>query len=303
MRKNPKLFASTLFVLTLTVLILLYPQKSLVYACMGLNLWFQKMIPALFPFMVLSGIMVRMNLTDSFVKVVKPVLTPLFRLNGNCLYVIVIGFLCGFPMGAVVISQLYERKRITKKEAEFLLSFCNNIGPVYFISFALPTIGIDKRMPYLFGMYGIPLLYGLLLRYTLYQKSIKLSVQPVKENTSVTSFMAALDDSVMSSLTSITKLGGYMIFFNLINLLPELLLKENPFLQSVLSAFFEITGGLSGLLDKAPIISLCMLSFGGLSCIAQTNSSLQGTDISLKKYVLHKLVITAFCACYYAFLV
>lgn len=303
MNKKPYLFLSAAAVFLLTVLILAFPSRSLFYACNGLDLWFKKMIPTLFPFMVLSGIMIRMNLTDSFVKIVKPVLTPLFRVNGNCLYVLITGFLCGFPMGAVVISQLYERKKLTKPEAEFLLAFCNNIGPVYFLSFAMPVIGITKPAAFLFGMYGIPLLYGLFLRYTVYRDKIILAPPPDGTVKAVNSFMQALDESVMASLTSITKLGGYMIFFNLLNIVPDLFLKENSFFRAVVSAFFEITGGLLNLKNKAPIISLCMMTFGGLSCIAQTNSSLQTTDLSLKKYTFHKLILTALCAAYYLFLI
>lgn len=302
--KHPDLFLSTAAVFLLTVLILVYPARSLFFACNGLNLWFQKMIPALFPFMVLSGVMIRMNLTDSFVKLLKPVLSPLFQVSGSCLYAVAVGFLCGFPMGAVVTAQLYERDKITEKEAEFLLSFCNNIGPVYFLSFALPLIGVRKPLPFLFfGMYGIPFLYGLLLRHTLYRHSLsRKGIAPISAGP-VPSFLQALDESVMSSLTGITKLGGYMIVFNLLNLIPELLFTNNASLRALLSAFLEITGGLKALGGEAPLASLSLLIFGGLSCIAQTSSSLQHTGLSLKKYVFHKTVLTVICAFYYFLLI
>lgn len=262
------------------------------------------MIPSLFPFMVLSGIMIRMNLTDTFVRLVKPVLTPLFRVNGNCLYAVITGFLCGFPMGAVVTAQLYERKMITKPEAEYLLSFCNNIGPVYFISFALPTMGVQGgSLPFLFGMYGIPLLYGIFLRHTLFHNRLDARRAPAEKNPPAAPLLNALDESVMSSLTAITKLGGYMVIFNLLNIFPALLFKGNETAKAAAGAFLEITGGLASLGSRAPIVSLIMLGFGGLSCIAQTNSSLQGTDLSLKKYAGHKIVLTVLCACYYVFLV
>ena len=86
--------------------------------------------------MVISGIMIRMNLTDLFSQLLAPFIKPIFRIRSTCIYVIFVGFLCGFPMGAHVTAQLYERKQLTKNEAEYLLSFCNNIGPVYFVSFA-----------------------------------------------------------------------------------------------------------------------------------------------------------------------
>lgn len=253
--------------------------------------------------MVLSGIMIRMNLTDSFVKLLKPLLQPLFKVSSNCIYTITVGFLCGFPMGAGVTAQLYERNMINKKEAEFLLAFCNNIGPVYFLTFALPTIGITKIIPCLLGMYGIPLLYGIFLRHVIYKNTLSPHTALVESTPPVTSFLQALDESVMASLTNIAKLGGYMIFFNLLNIIPFLLLQNNRIQKPAVSAFLEITGGLKLLADSAPVISLCLLTFGGLSCIAQTNSMIQTTDLSLKKYVVHKLILTAISAFYYALLI
>ena len=49
----------TVIFLLLLGCILTNSQLGLSYAAMGLNLWFEKMIPSLLPFMMLSGIMVR----------------------------------------------------------------------------------------------------------------------------------------------------------------------------------------------------------------------------------------------------
>ncbi len=290
-------YAAGLFFLTL--IILLHPAQCLSFALNGLNLWFQKMIPALFPFMVLSGIMIRMNLTDTFVSLLAPILRPIFRLRNSCLYVIFMGFLCGFPMGAHVTAQLYMRKQLTQKEAELLLAFCNNIGPVYFISFALPTIGINNKLLPLIGMYGIPLLYGLVLRYTVYADRIPIvrCKCTVGTNEQAPSFLTALDESVTSALSGIARLGGYMIFFNLLNILPMLYFPQTAGVYC--SCILEITGGLQTLQNESPIFALCALAFGGLSCLAQTYSMIQESDLSLKKYLFHKTVLTVFSVIYY----
>ena len=162
------IFLTVLFLL-LAGCMLINSQVSLSYANLGLELWFQKMIPALGPFMILSGIMVRLNLTEKAALAACPVVKPLYRVRENVVYAMVCGFLCGFPMGAKVVEDLYTRQRITRREAEYLLAFCNNIGPIYFVSFVLPLLGRKLVAPYLLGMYGIPLLYGLLLRWTVYR--------------------------------------------------------------------------------------------------------------------------------------
>lgn len=304
-----KFYIYTLLAFILTAIILSFPSECLSFSLNGLNLWFERMIPTLFPFMVLSGIMIRMNLTGSFVKILNPVLGKLFRLNTDCIYGIVIGFLCGFPMGAHVTAQLYEQKRITKAEASLLLSFCNNIGPVYFLSFVLPTLKLNGIFPYLFAMYGLPLLYGLFLRYIIYKNDIPLFSCSQTAYKAPLPLLKALDESVFNSLYSIAKLGGYMIFFNLLFILPSLFVRILPigdalsgFLTGGAGCLLEITGGIGLLGNQAPYWVLCVLPFGGLSCIAQTYSMIRDTDLSITEYVMHKMILTAITVFYYLLL-
>lgn len=285
------------FSLVLTFFILTRPSECLAYALSGLQLWFNRMVPTLFPFMVLSGMMVRLRLTDTFVSLLKPVLSPLFQVSPTCIYGMVIGFLCGFPMGAHTAAQLYESGQISKAEASFLLSFCNNIGPVYFLSFVLSTLKLSHPAYFLLGMYGLPFLYGLLLRYTLYRKKLSPKGLP-RSAASPPSLLSALDESVFSSLNGIARLGGYMIFFNLLFILPDLMF-QSSFFRGLISCLLEITGGIGLIQDHAPILVLCILPFGGLSCIAQTYSMIKSTDLSITEYVMHKMILTAVTVCYY----
>lgn len=315
--------------LILTGLLLAFPLESLAFSLTGLQLWFNKMIPALLPFMILSGMMVRLNLTEYFARIISPVLAPLLHISLNGIYAILIGFLCGFPMGAKTIAELYSCGKLTRQEASCLLAFCNNIGPVYFISFVLPTLGLRRKAPYLFGMYGLPLLYGAFLRYTVYRRKIsvphpiprtacrfakplfagkhfsgKLSAADLSAGLSrPVSLLDTLDDAILSGLYSISKLGGYMILFNLMNLVPHIFLRPFPVAgtdsSSLLNCLLEITSGISRIGDAAPLPVLLLLPFGGFSCIAQTYSMIKETDLSLRGYIIHKLVLTMLTAAYY----
>lgn len=305
----------TAFFIFLLGCILSHSQASLAYAAMGLELWFGKMIPSLLPFMILSGIMVRMKLTDKASLIIFPLIKPLYRVRKNVCYAMLTGFLCGFPMGAKVVDDLYMRRMLTKREAEYLLSFCNNIGPVYFCSFVLPLLRRKLVFPYLFGMYGIPLLYGLLLRYTAF-KDLSLLKEARSESgaflvccensTRHFSFGERLleetDNAIHSSVQSTLSLGGYMVLFNLLNLMPQVLL-GHPL--TVISPLLEITGGLTMLGDSLPLYSLLALSFGGLSCLAQTYSCIGESDLSIGSYILHRIILTllngAFYLCWFVF--
>ncbi len=328
------MIALTILFLLLAGCILTHSQLSLAYAGMGLELWFRNMIPSLLPFMILSGIMIRMNLTEKASMILYPIIKPIYKVRKNVCYAMLIGFLCGFPMGAKTVADLYARQMITKREAEYLLAFCNNIGPVYFCSFVLPLLGRKLVFPYLFGMYGIPLLYGFCLRRTVYrdlplpmgkkqpqqnmllqgkklsqgQRNISAGLvcceddsgtKPGIQNRSpgiLLRLLAESDHAIQSSVQAILSLGGYMILYNLLNLIPHILL-GHPL--RLLSPLLEITGGLKILGASLPLYSFLALSFGGLSCIAQTYNCIGETDLSIGGYVLHKLVLTALNGIFY----
>lgn len=325
----------TLLFLLFTACILTHSELSLKYAAMGLKLWLDKMIPSLLPFMILSGIVIRLGLTENIASFVYPLIRPIYRISKNACYCMMLGFLCGFPMGARVVADLYSRGQITREEGEYLLCFCNNIGPVYYCSFVLPLLHRELTAPYLFGMYGIPALYGIFLRYTRYRSLNRLllpgkgtgelqicggivsgsdsrsssHLHSLSRSRSTTHFrpsgqfvrrgerlLSETDQAINAALRSILTLGGYMILFNLLNLIPHVLLGKQIPLPAPL---FEITGGLSLLQAQAPLYSLLALSFGGFSCIAQTYSCIRDTDLSIVDYALHKVILTLLNALFY----
>ena len=199
---------------------------------------------------------------------------------------------------------------ISKREASFLLAFCNNIGPVYFLSFALPMAlpasGMDFWGIYFFGMYGLPFFYGLFLRYVFFRDITPCSYAGKGTDSPGLSLLGALDQSLEGALFNIARLGGYMVVFNLLFIFPILLAGILPLPGPAGQIFIggagcllEITGGLSLLGGGLPLYSLLALSFGGLSCMAQTYSCIKGTGLSMGSYVRHKVILTLLNGCFY----
>ncbi len=310
----------TALALYLTFLLLRFPALSLSYAFTGLTLWFHKMVPVLLPFMILSGIMLRMNLTESFVSLLHPLLHGLFGTSKNGSYVMIMGFLCGFPMGAKVVGELRESGRLSYWEGSRLLYFCNNIGPIYFLSYVVSILRIaNPLIPFLI-MYGVPLLYGLLLfrvpffihrrkqpagreilahtQAPAFQENSQKHQEKTASDTGAMSLLSAVDSSIVSGLSSIAKLGGYMVFFNLLNILFVPFSRLPSFLQLLYNCILEITSGIDRCGHISPYLVLIMLPFGGFSCIAQTYSMIRNTDFGIRPYLFHKLMqtgITALC--------
>ena len=300
----------------LIFLLLRYPALSLRYALAGLNLWFVKMIPTLLPFMILSGILIHMNLTEGFVRLLHPVLHFFYGTTPNGSYTLIMGFLCGFPMGARIAGELCRTGRLSTKEGNRLLAFCNNIGPIYFLSFVVSTLSLEKPLGPFLVMYGVPLVYGLFvmrisllfqLPYRMFKerntpyicrptKSVALTDRKqlmASEVPQAKGLLEAMDNAVLSGLLGIAKLGGYMVFFNLLNIL---FLPFTRMPASLLHAYYcvlEITGGIARSGPLHPFLVLVMLPFGGFSCMAQTYSMIQGTDLSIRAYLWHKLAQTA----------
>lgn len=311
-------FLSMAIGIYLIVLLLRFPTLSLQYASIGLNLWFQKMIPTLLPFMILSGILIRMNLTEGFVRLVHPFLRFIFRVSPNGSYTLIMGFLCGFPMGARVVGELYGAGKLSKWEAERLLAFCNNIGPIYFVSYAMPMLGINRIWGPFLIMYGIPLFYGFVLMrifpHFWWKRQTKVTAigncfqtdetpkpQGVIVKSSSPSLLAAADEAILSGLLGIAKLGGYMVFFNLLNLLFVPFSHLSPGLLGLYNCILEITSGIDRCGQTFPYIVLFLLPFGGFSCMGQTYSMICHTDLSIRPYLVHKLIQTLLTALCYVF--
>ena len=307
MKKQDTLYQLLFTALSLYLIFLMlrYPALSLEYASTGLTLWFTKMVPTLLPFMILSGIMIRMNLTERFVGLLHPLLHRIYGTSRNGSYTIIMGFLCGFPMGARVVGELYEQHKLSREESALLLSFCNNIGPIYFLSYVIPTLGIDRPgRPFLL-MYGIPLLYGFLLMRIRPMMTRTVSscenhpeVRSLRaEHPGSCSLLAAIDASVLSGLIGIARLGGYMVFFNLLTIVFQPFQHVNTNILNIYRCLLEITSGID--CSGRSINCAILIPFGGFSCIAQTYSMIRQTDLSLRPYVYHKTVQTAVtAACY-----
>ncbi len=292
------LITSILFIL----LLLTNPVNSISLVNTGLTTWYKNMIPSLFPFMVLSGFLLRSGLSLQISAILNPILGKIFRLSPNCIYIIIMGFLCGFPMGANVVADSLRLKKITKREAELLLAFCNNIGPVYFISFVCvtcPYFSLWITMPI---MYGIPLLYGLILRYTRYRDILYCTKNVIPNHFQYINkydtynYLDAFQESLQKAITSIVTLGAYMVVFNVLQLpLYNSFYKVPEKILCILKGLIEINSGISAIAtfpELYMIVYTIFLPFCGLCCFFQTYAMIKDTPLSLRKYLLHKLLQT-----------
>lgn len=281
----------------LFLFVLFFPEKSLQASKSGILLWFDTLLPTLLPFLILSQLILKTDLIQMIKKWFGPFFQKLFHCSENGAFCILCGFLCGYPVGARLIALQIREKNLSVSEGQYLLSFCSNLSPMFCISFGIREgIGSDRIFPYLLFIYGSALLFGLLNRPP---KPSEVPAIVQKKQTSFSDpLFQIIDVCIIDSFLIMIKLCGYLILFSLLNsILATVLPKDNPLLFSAAAAFSEISSGLS-LLGSLPkglfrsALAVAAMTFGGVCCIFQTNSVLNGSGLSLKKYVLAKILTT-----------
>lgn len=269
------------------------------------------MVPTLFPFMMISSIMVYSGADLELGRILSIPLKRIYKYSTYGLYAIFMGFFCGFPMGAKVVSELCENNKLSKEEAISLLGFCNNIGPAYFLGIIIPILhacGYQNTLPFLFGMYGIPAIYGIFSsrRFTKLQSD---NVLHKKAQTDITrehlSLTNCLKRACAENTQSLIMLGGYITFTNAFRIFLDFFhLSDN--VKRILSSFLEIMGGVqtvytSSLMPPYKILwIMTALCFSGISCLIQTSSFLEKVHLPLAAYIKNKIIITLISFGYYA---
>ena len=278
---------------------LFFPSKTLLGATDGLLLWFQILIPTLLPSLILTNVLIQSNSLRLIVKYAGPLFQKIFRVSPNGSFAVLCGFLCGYPVGAKVIADLVKKNKITLSEGNYLLSFCNNTSPTFISGYIIMQQFQDRTLlvPSLCIIYISPYVCSLLFRkiYKFEQVSYPLDKMSSHFNFQI------LDDSIMNAFETITKIGGYLILFSII-----FQLGKQSIFHNVLP-FLEITNGILYYLSDVKrfqtsyIFVMSLASFGGLCSIAQTSSVIQGSNLSLLRYTIEKL-ITALVTSLFAFL-
>lgn len=258
----------------------------------GLLLWYDRVLPALLPFSIISYILVASNNLSFFSKILHPLIKKVIPVSPEGVYPLLAGFLFGFPLGSKIVSQLLETDQIEKEEAQILLSVCNNISPVFITGYMVhQCIGKDRYMlPAIACIYLPPLIFGSIqLRRIRHNPSYKKNEAPRSQIT-----FKIIDAGIMNGFETLIKLCGYIVIFSI--LCQPLILLQNrfPILALGISGLLEITNGISVIssysLRITVIFLLCNVftAFGGLSGIAQTSSMIGDTSLSMKSYIRDK---------------
>jgi len=248
----------------------------------------RSVIPALFPFMAASTMLVSMGFGEWAAPRLAGLMS-LYRLPGLAGSALLLGLVGGYPIGARTAAELYKKGLLTRDEAQRLLGFCNNSNPVFLISvlgggvFGSPRTGVYLWLIHVLSA----LLTGFFFRGS--AKPVGRQRPPRISPCQAASLPAAFVEGVRSACGNMLAVCGFVVFFYV--------------LASPLSRLGGLPGaGLVGLLELFSltplltagrpgfILASACAGWGGASILCQTAAVLEDSGLELRNCVAGKLI-------------
>ena len=283
-----------LIILLSFIYLLLFPELSVHAAGNGLILWFEQVLPSLLPFAILSNIIIASDILPSLVGKVMPVVQKIMPVSTSGAFVLLSGLLFGFPMGSKNCATLLMEGKMNKQEAETLFIITNNMSPVFIQNYILSQqLGMSAYFGWSMLVLYLPPL--LLCRYHLKKYPVHKNIKKKSASRSKINFQI-VDAGIMNGFETLTKIGGYIMIFSILASC-FLMLPIPDFLKTLCIGAVELTNGIHYLssttltAESKYVLAMIFTAFGGFSGVAQTSAMIKGTGLSMKKYVLWKLVL------------
>lgn len=294
-----------LFFFLLLITLFVFPVECITASRAGLLLWFNVIVPTLFPFMLISYIIMNSPLNNLMRR-------PQVGIIGASIYALIIGSISGYPMGALTLSELTVKQHLTPKQANRLMAFCNNPSPMFMIGYVGSELLNNQRIGYLLLAF---IYLGNMITASLYFTIVyfmngqsgsfrrkKSSPRHISKSSSINTNAALsnnstlqIDQWIFRTAEVLVKVGGYIILFSIPIQLLSNHSSSNPVIIWLIS-LIDLSNG-SNLLANATMNSALQLaliaflcSFGSLSVMGQTASVIHPAKLSLIHYFIIKVI-------------
>ncbi|PAF29029.1 sporulation integral membrane protein YlbJ [Paenibacillus sp. 7516] len=267
----------TLALLVLCFLMVLFPAETWHASVRGLSIWWDVLFPSLFPFLVLSELLLGFGIVHFLGTLLNPLMRPLFRVPGSGGFVFAVSCASGYPTGAKLTAQLWDQKLVTREEGERLVAFTTSSDPIFMIGAV--SVGFFHNVavaPVLVAShYAAAFIVGLLMRFH-GRAASSSSPSPTPSTSTVKpkgsrfiqaihamhearmadgrAFGELLRQAVSSSLRLIIIVGGLVVFFSV---MMELLVQTGS-----LGVLYQMTEQLLTFMNLPPALSQSLV--GGL---------------------------------------
>lgn len=217
---------------SIVALMAIFPEAALQSAIRGLSIWWDVLFPSLFPFFVISEVLLGFGVVHLIGTILDPLMKPLFRIPGSGGFVAAMGYVSGYPVGAKLTAKLWEQKMVNRDEGERLVAFTTSSDPIFLIGavsigfFHNPQIGLILALAH----YGGGFLVGLLMRFhgrknhtvsshsasSLKGSRLKAAIHAMHHAREADGrdLGTLLRQAIQSSLQLIIVVGGLVVFFS-----------------------------------------------------------------------------------------
>lgn len=290
------------------MLILLFEflvQKEFIFSIVSysLNVWVQNLLPSMFPFFVVSDILVSYHIINYIPRIFKNVFCSLFKVSESVITIFFLSFLSGFPSNARIIRMMYESGEISKEEGNRALLFTHFSNPMFILS----TVGVmflhNEKYGYiiLISHFLGNVIIGIATRWMNYSFHYDYTQKICESQNFSKVFIRAIRSSIDTCLLILGTVTCFLICSSLLTYYFDFGYYGNTIIKGIM----EITIGLKKLsLLSIPdiykvVIATMFLSFGGLSVHLQVLSQIVDIDLSYHLYfvarIFHAIISGGIC--------
>ena len=330
--------------LLFTICLIVFSKSNITAVKSSLNIWVNNVIPSLLPFFIATELLNYTNIPTVIGNMFNKIMKPIFNVPGIGAYALFMGIISGYPVGAKIVTNFRNNNQCTREEAERLITFTNNSGPLFILGtvgislFYDMSIGLLLLVTHILACTSVGIIFRFWKRtkrrsHPLFSpdlsfrlKGEKRSTDTIESTVTFKSLGEVLSKSILSAINSVTLIGGFIVLFGIIlsilqkayilNILKNLFVPcfnlfniSNDFIVPILTGIIELTNGVvstsaiaSRNLTINIIICAFLLGFGGISIMLQVLSIISKSDISIKPYILGKLLHGTLAA-FYTFVV
>ena len=287
---------SLIIFLVVCIISVLFPKHMSFYVIQSLRMCAGTVIPALFPFLVISRLLSESSVAERAGRIISPIISVLFGVDKNLCGSFLIGMFAGFPNGAISTAITYSKGNCSKDCAQRNLALCNNCSLPFLATIAgVAILGSVK--------YGIILIASqimtvfitsIIIRFC-FKKSnacdryiVKSSIFEKKSKNNL--IIKSLKDATLNMLYIC---GLISVFYTLSGVLCEIF-KDRFDLIFITKSLFEVTSAVD-MCKSVPFplnIVLCSaaIGFSGICVILQVADICEKYKLSPKYFVISRFI-------------
>ena len=288
------------------VLLLIFSKEVSQGIAQGIKICLNTVIPSLFCFIALSGIIMRTKLSDWIFKPVSPLFSKLYGVEKSHVPILILSMVGGYPVGAKLIADEVRRGGMSPEEGRRMLCFCVNSGPAFVV-----------------GAVGVPIFHSVKMGFLIYLSHLTASfavaqiMRRFKRKASggapdaipKQNFAAGIVDGVQSAARSMGVICCFVLLFSAVNTLlvqagaVEWISRQcgrwvmPKLLSSLIFGVLEVTNGCLSLPSSpagaAVLLASGLTAFGGICVHLQVKSILSDTGVKMGMFLMTRLLYTA----------